>query len=291
MNEGWADTIARGLIRSAARKAPPALSERLGEEWLADLDARCGTLSRLRFALGCCWARAVIARELRAPVRLAAAAAGDKAAVVYAGPGPSFLSRRTMVFALIICLHGLVIYGLATGMARAVLKALPERIDIVFLPKEAPRIQPPPPLDPQLTRLRPEISLPPLKMVPAEPPVTIRDPVDQARPLEPSAPPQTKALSRVVGGPGAGFPNTDDYYPAASRRLGEQGIATVGVCVDGTGRLTATPTIEESSGSARLDEGALTLARAGSGHYRPTTEGGGLVSGCYAFRVRFELKD
>jgi hypothetical protein len=49
--------------------------------------------------------------------------------------------------------------------------------------------------------------------------------------------------------------------------------------------------IAQSSASARLDEGALKLARAGSGHYRATTEGGRAVSACYAFRIRFEFRD
>ncbi|TLY91210.1 MAG: energy transducer TonB, partial [Gammaproteobacteria bacterium] len=46
-----------------------------------------------------------------------------------------------------------------------------------------------------------------------------------------------------------------------------------------------------SSGSARLDDGALKLAHAGSGHYRPTTEDGRPVDSCYVFRIRFELRD
>jgi len=61
--------------------------------------------------------------------------------------------------------------------------------------------------------------------------------------------------------------------------------------VDDKGRLTATPTIARSSGSSSLDEGALKLAKAGSGHYRATTEDGLPVSSCYEFLIRFNLKD
>jgi TonB family protein len=96
---------------------------------------------------------------------------------------------------------------------------------------------------------------------------------------------------RVMGGPGAGFPATDDFYPAASRRSGERGVTTIRVCVDGKGQLTTTPTVAESSGSALLDQGALKLAKAGSGHYRPSTEDGQAISDCYAYRIRFELRD
>ncbi|HEV2284479.1 MAG TPA: energy transducer TonB [Steroidobacteraceae bacterium] len=98
-------------------------------------------------------------------------------------------------------------------------------------------------------------------------------------------------VQRVVGGPGRGFPNTADYYPAQAIRMNEQGGASVSVCVNEAGLLTSAPAIAQSSGSARLDAGALKLARAGSGHYRPTTEGGRPVSACYAFRIRFTLPD
>jgi Gram-negative bacterial TonB protein C-terminal len=65
----------------------------------------------------------------------------------------------------------------------------------------------------------------------------------------------------------------------------------VRVCVDVEGRLTTRPTIARSSGSVRLDDGALTLAQAGSGRYRPTTEDGRSVNSCYVFRIRFDLRD
>jgi hypothetical protein len=61
--------------------------------------------------------------------------------------------------------------------------------------------------------------------------------------------------------------------------------------VDDKGRLTAVPTLAETSGSASLDEGALKLAKAGSGHYRATTEDGRPVSSCYQFRIRFNFKE
>ena len=94
----------------------------------------------------------------------------------------------------------------------------------------------------------------------------------------------------MLGGPGSGFPNPDDYYPSIAKRLEEQGVATVRVCVAANGRLTSDPMTVQTSGSQRLDEGALQLAKAGSGHYRATTEDGRPVNSCYSFRVRFELK-
>ncbi len=63
------DRLACWLIQRAASKAPASLAERLEEEWLADLAARCSTIARLRLAIGCCWAMKVIAQEFAAPGR------------------------------------------------------------------------------------------------------------------------------------------------------------------------------------------------------------------------------
>jgi biopolymer transport protein ExbD len=77
-HDQWFDGMARSLIRYAAYQAPPALMERLKEEWLADLTSRSGALSQLRFAFGCCWATTVITHEFRAPARAVVAAAANK---------------------------------------------------------------------------------------------------------------------------------------------------------------------------------------------------------------------
>ena len=55
--------ISYWLIHHAARSAPELLSQRLEEEWLADLAVRPSAASRLRFAIGCSWATRVIALE------------------------------------------------------------------------------------------------------------------------------------------------------------------------------------------------------------------------------------
>lgn len=98
-------------------------------------------------------------------------------------------------------------------------------------------------------------------------------------------------VTQVQGGPGSGFPNPDDYYPTLAKYREVQGTSTVRVCVDVHGRLTSDPATLQGSGSALLDEGALKLAKAGSGHYRASTEDGRPVNSCYPFRIRFQLKN
>ena len=68
-------SLTHWLIHQAAHRAPEDLSSRLEEEWLADLQSRSATWSRLRFAVGCCWATLVIANDYPRN-RVAAASSG-----------------------------------------------------------------------------------------------------------------------------------------------------------------------------------------------------------------------
>ena len=88
---------------------------------------------------------------------------------------------------------------------------------------------------------------------------------------------------------GKGFPNTEDFYPAASKRLNEEGSPTVHVCIGASGKLTAAPTIAQSSGSTRLDDGALALVKAGASKIVPGTEDGKPVDDCFDFRIKFQM--
>lgn len=287
---GQLERLTRRLIQHAARNSPATLSERLEEEWLADLAAQRGALSRLRFALGCCWAMRVIARDYLAAGAAAGSSAAGQGAIILGQHDASYFSRRTAILLLIVFLHALVIYGFATGFARKVFDALPLPMQISFLDQPATHELLPPPIKVSLGTAKPIV--PELRQIfdfpqdPSMPGLVAELPVHSTPPIAPS-----KVVPRILGGPGADFPNTGDYYPLASRRLGETGVATVRVCVDVKGRLLSTPTIAHSSGSGRLDSAALELARAGSNHYRSTTENGTAISDCYPFRIRFQLKE
>jgi TonB family protein len=286
--------IATALVRHAARHAPGELADRLGEEWQADLAAQRGAFQRLRFALGCCWARQVIARDplwARAQARSVAVAQGTPPAAFDAllAPAPSPLSRRTLVLLAIVALHVAVIAAFAFGVR--VIPGPRESGPFVaqfFPPKAAPTDPPPPVVKPTLEKPRyvdPIVHTTFDLRDAIDPP---RNPVDIAPPRDGAA--ATAHVQRVPGGPGAGFPSADEFYPSQSIRLEETGAASVQVCVDARGRLTAAPVIAATSGSPRLDGGALALARAGSGHYRSATEDGNPVAACFPIRVRFALR-
>ena len=203
---------------------------------------------------------------------------------------PAWLSRRTVAFLLIIGLHVLLIYGFASGLAQTMVRVITNPIQSRLI--QEPRVlkDPPPPLPFKLVTKPLETPIPPL--VPVSSPAdadaihVVPAPLTQIQPTH-----STPAPPRIMGGPSKGFPNTDDYYPSAARRLGETGTSIVRVCVDAAGHLTTDPVIERSSSSARIDQGALKLARAGSGHYRATTEDGRPVSSCFPFSIRFTLQN
>ena len=282
------DRVAQRLLKRAARRAPPLLAERLEEEWLADMAARRTSVARLRLAIGCRWAASVIAHEHGTPNLAAATARGAKAVAAYAPADPTFFSRRSAAVIAILALHAVIIYLLTVGIVHRMGDAPPPVINTRFIDDVHPSAPPPPLAGPQFVRHTIELPVPHFPQVQAGPD-TITVPEKQNSP--PSQAPAFITVRRVPGGPGTGFPNTADYYPAAAIRLREQGGVAVQVCIAASGRLTSDPAIAQSSGSARLDAGALALAKAGSGHYRPTTEDGRPVSSCFPLRIRFELRN
>jgi protein TonB len=279
------------LVHRAARRAPAPLAARLEEEWLADLATRASSVARLRFALGCCWAIGIIASEhCVAAVAVASPASGARLALPRLG-NTDLLPRNSLTVVAVIAFHVAAFYALLAGLGVPVTQLIPGTFQVHLLPD--PRPAAPPPSLPHPVIADTVLKVPPPEVLPAgypdDPdPVAAQSATDPPLTSTPAPPGQTRA--RLAGGPGAGFPMTDDFYPSAARRLEEQGIATINVCVDASGRLTSAPTTVRSSGYPRLDEGALQLARAGSGHYRPSSEDGHPINSCYAFRVRFQLR-
>ena len=280
------------LVRWAASKSPPDLQGRLEEEWLCDLTERRGALARWRFALGCCWAMRVIAHE-HAAAKLAPAGAATQALAAQALLGSvGAYSRRTAVFAFIVALHVVFIYLFATGLAaRVIHRVLPPLSGGII--QEPHRHTPPEPVPaPDLGPVVVEDRLPPPLIPQPEDAggTTITTPSNPT-PVPVRSGPPGHQIQRVMGGPDRGFPNTEDFYPPAAIRQDLQGVALLRVCVDASGRLSDAPAIVQSTGFPLLDRAAAALARAGSGHYRPTTEDGQPVASCYAFRINFSLRN
>ena len=289
-------SVTQFLIHQAAHRAPSELCSRLEEEWLADLESRTTSLARLRFALGCCWAAMIIVNDCpRVRVAAASPAAPASGVVTLVDRNFGYFSLRSATLFLIAGLHAALFLGLITTLSHTRSPLAPPNLqnhDVTPLPPDR--------LPFALTASELKHWTIYLPRLPLDPPsrLTIEkdaiggvsDKPTDVGSLPVAAATPTHVVQQVAGGPGVGFPETADFYPSQSVRLGEEGMTTVRVCVDKRGRLTSEATITSGSGSARLDQAAIKLARAGAGHYRATTEDGQPVDSCYPFGVRFQLR-
>jgi periplasmic protein TonB len=198
------------------------------------------------------------------------------------------MTRRGAVLVAIVALHVFIAWALATGLARRAIEVIAPPIQTTIVEETKKEELPPPPPPPQFER--PPVELPP-------PDVTINMPVEtESTAIRVTNTPVAKAPPVAVARPGTnvgfgrGFPNSDEFYPDASRRLEEQGIVTVHVCVGADNKLTEEPSVAKSSGSARLDGGAVKLAKAGSGKYIAATEDGKPITKCINYNVKFQLR-
>ena len=200
-----------------------------------------------------------------------------------------FLTRRTVVLFAIVALHIFLIWVLATGLASRAIQMVAPPIQTNIVQQTKQQLKPPPPPPPQLQKQQVEVPPPVVNInIPQESQshaITVVKKVVRAAPPAPSVPgTPLRAIAKD-------FPSTDEYYPDASRRLGEQGTAFVKLCIGTGGRLVGDPQIQRSSGSSRLDQAALRYAKATSGHFEPETRNGAPVTVCTALPIKFQLTD
>ena len=202
----------------------------------------------------------------------------------------TFFTRRGAVLVAIIALHVFIFWALATGLARRAIEILAPPIQTEIVQEEVKQNQPPPPPPPQFEK--PPVEVPPPDVtidMPVEAPATNAITAVVQKPNQPAPPPRPASPSSPPRA-GKNFPNSDDFYPDASRRLNEEGVAVVHACVAPTGKLSEPPTLARTSGSPRLDQAAVRLAQAASGKYQPAVEDGKPAQGCFDFGIRFKLR-
>src|ERR1700757_3235872 len=200
-----------------------------------------------------------------------------------------FFTRRTLVFAAIVGLHVFILWAFATGLARKAIEVLAPPIQTDIVQEEKTKSEPPPPPPPELRKEvvevpPPDISIAMPEVGPQTTAITAR--VEQPKP----APVARAAIAATAVGLGKGFPNVDDYYPDASRRLGEEGLTVVDICVGPDGKLTEPPKVGKTSGHERLDQAAVKVATLGSGRFNPATEEGKPITKCTQLPIRFKLR-
>jgi protein TonB len=203
----------------------------------------------------------------------------------------SFFSRRALVFAVIVGVHILLAYAFATGLAQSVVEIIAPPIKTEIIEEVKQQDTPPPPPPPEFER--PPVEVPPPEVAIDIPQDTtqstaITDVTDKPVPKAPPPPPPPKNVKKASID-SKRFPPSEEYYPAASKRLGEEGSPTVKVCIGPQGKLSEEPTIATTSGNTRLDEAAIKYAKAG--RYIAGSVDGAATTDCLVFRVKFELKN
>ncbi|HEU4625339.1 MAG TPA: TonB family protein [Steroidobacteraceae bacterium] len=198
------------------------------------------------------------------------------------------LSERAVVFAGIVAFHVVLAYLFASGLAIRTGKLVFEPFVATVINKPQKTV-PPPPLPP-IDFHPPTIDPGPVPEIQVNMPTDARIAIT-APPMPPTsvveqAPPRPEPI-HLVGK--HQLPNTEDYYPPSLRRLGVEGATTINVCVDERGKRTGEPTVMESSGNPRLDEGAIAIARAGK--YARSARGATFVPNCYGFRIVFRMQN
>lgn len=180
-----------------------------------------------------------------------------------------------------VALHAAALYGLWTYR----LIPTPEEAATLFVnlinppkPKVEPDPPKPPPREVKLEKPRPVDKpkpVPPTQQLVVEAPVT-----SPSEPVAPPPPPKLEPLPPIEAAPppppvvakpagpitlsnelSVSCPNrTPPNYPAAAKRMGEQGRVVLRVELDESGRITAARVVT-GSGSARLDEASLAAVR------------------------------
>lgn len=210
---------------------------------------------------------------------------------VYTDNNTNWFTRRGAFLALLIAFHLAIFWALKSGFAVKVMEKITEPIKAEIINEVIE--EPPPPPPPEVQMELPPVQVPPILVdiqLPPPPPTAIQAPVTvEALPPAPPAPP-TVTRSVVRTAPQRTYvPDTADFYPSASKSLGEEGSVALRICIGSTGRVTDA-TVRTPSKYPRLDAAGVEMAK--RFRFRPgTTDGKPTESECFSQTIKFSLSD
>lgn len=196
------------------------------------------------------------------------------------------LPRRAVAGAGILALHVLVAYLLVTGLMHTIPPVVEAPLVGTVTIEERPQPTPPPLGRLELTRST--VATPQVPPLLGPPPAAPPSPADTESAVRSGTPADAVPLPQVRMLGTNQLPDAEEFYPPELRRLGVEGATYVRVCVDRAGVRQGDPRIEHSSGNARLDEGAVNVAR--HGRYARSVQGDAPVPNCYHFRIVFRMR-
>jgi protein TonB len=180
-------------------------------------------------------------------------------------------SRRVVVAAVIVAVHAVVLYVLATLGPRLENIAAVVPVTVRFIAESAPQPQLQPPqvklITPTINTQTPDL---PLIEIPVAAPPSDRAITLPASPRSAPAPAADRSAPKLVAAVEY-LREPSPRYPSQSRKLREQGLVVLRVVIDERG-VACDIDIESSSGYSRLDHAAKdAVARAA---FRPYIEDG-----------------
>lgn len=208
-------------------------------------------------------------------------------------------SRRTWYAVIgVAILHAMLGYALISGLAIKAVKVITGPLETVNIEEQAPPPDEPPPPPPKLEDIPPYVPPPDVQIESSAPPpptISTQSAVPQpqptvAPPAPPPAPPAPPAIAPTAPQAIARtFQVSEEDYPDASRRAGEEGITGVRVTVGTDGRVSACQ-VTRSSGFSRLDERACQIAQR-RWRFKPATANGQPVEATINRNYRWQLQE
>ena len=190
-------------------------------------------------------------------------------------------------------------YAFVTGLALKAVKAIVNPLEAANVEEEKPPPDEPPPPPPKEVEIPPYVPPPEVSVeTTAPPPPTITtSAVPQPAPpvFTPPAPPAPPAAAPPAVPPSPATPRgrgnvfSDDDYPSASQRAGEEGVTRVSYTVTPEGRVTGC-TVTQSSGFPRLDAATCQIIERRF-RFNPATRDGKPVAETKTQPVRWQIRD
>lgn len=217
-------------------------------------------------------------------------------AYTYSIDDPAKNSKRTLAFILVVILHMLFFWVLASGLGAKMVEVVMGPVETKIIDELPDEDKEPPPPPPDIETPPPYVPPPEISIdVPVDSgPTTAITGVTTERPIAAPPPPPPKPVERAVvktppSTAGRGARITQPEYPPASRRAGEEGTVTLQVYVLENGR-AGDVKVAKSSGFPKLDEAAI---RDVQRNWRliPGKEDGKPVAMWHTFNVVFRLTD
>ena len=193
-------------------------------------------------------------------------------------------SRRYAGLVLAAAVNVVAIWAILNGLnLNPVHTITPTTIIKVLTPTAPPKpMQPPQPVMRKPVSNTDAVPKPIIDVPPATPGPIVTTPPQQTPPQPANAIPDSAALA-------IGDTHTTPPYPTDARRFGRQGVVTLQLAIDATGRVTNAQ-VKSSSGDPELDQTAIDWVT-GHWRYKPAVQNGVPVASAALASVKFSLRD